>query len=164
MKQGKHAVTKGLLGAAVFLALGGGAVLAAQASGIVATQESAPSSQTESLEKLPEGVSATEGGEPGTLQKVDWPKNEHGQTYGSLLDSNSPNDEPDLILAVTTQGEEGYIRKLDLDRETGEHVSNPEEALAWTAELESRDPNIAVTIPVFEIDGQTYIGEFLIGN
>lgn len=164
MEHGKRAVTKVLVGTAVVLALGGAAALAAQASGLLTATDSTTGMQAEVLEKLPAGVSAVEGGEPGALQKVDWPTNEHGQTYGSLLESNSPNDEPDLILALTSENQEGYVKKVDLDRESGGDVTNPEEALEWMAQLESRDPDIEVTIPVYTVDGRTYIGEFVIGN
>ncbi|MEC4271582.1 hypothetical protein VJ923_00210 [Adlercreutzia sp. R25] len=42
--------------------------------------------------------------------------NEAGQTYGTAFDAESSEAEPDLIEAVATNGQEGYVLKVDLDK------------------------------------------------
>ena len=56
--------------------------------------------------------------------------NENGQTYGSAMYAPSPDKEPDLILAESIDGIEGYIYASDLNADL---PSNPEELLASTA-------------------------------
>lgn len=68
---------------------------------------------------------------------TDWGVNANGQTYGT------PNEkgEPDLIAAQATNGQVGYILFTELNSFVGEG-----------------------TIPVYESDGVTVIGDFPIGN
>lgn len=86
---------------------------------------------------------------------TEWPKNARGLTYGSAADAKSPQDEPDLIRATATNGKVGYVLKTDLD---GPMPSSPEEALAQQAANAGKTR----VIPVYEADGTTMIGEFLI--
>jgi hypothetical protein len=83
-----------------------------------------------------------------------WPVNENGQSYGVQGDSPVP---PDLISVVATNGLTGYSRSQDLVHPT---FSSPEEALAWQEENAGK----GWTVPVFEQDGETLIGEFTIGR
>lgn len=81
-----------------------------------------------------------------------YPKNEHGETYGSLLDA-SPNEKvPDLIKAVGEDGSVGYVRSNDL---IGEAPKTPEEALAQQANQHNIND-----IPLYDVDGKTIIGKF----
>lgn len=93
---------------------------------------------------------------PSSTQKAtEWPTNAEGLTYGSALDAVSAEDEPDLILAVATNGNVGYVLATDLD---GEEPQTPEEAIAQQAANAGKSR----TIPVCEADGTTVIGHFVI--
>lgn len=79
-------------------------------------------------------------------------RNAFGETYGKLLD---PQNIPDLIAAVATNGKSGYIKRSDFEEDVAE---NPEEAVQMMKNSSSRK------IPVYESDGVTVIGEFIIGD
>lgn len=89
--------------------------------------------------------------------------NEQGETFGSLADSVSPDTEPDLIQAEATNGRIGYVKKVDLDEANGttasESFKSPEDAIAWQEERLLKGD---VSIPVYESDGKTIIGEFVV--
>lgn len=103
---------------------------------------------------------------PGGLQSEEaysapsYETNSRGLTFGSSLEAAIPEDEPDLILAIATSGEEGYVLKTDLDEADGSNAlsefSSPQDANAWQT-LQRHAP---VTIPVYSQDGITVIGEF----
>jgi hypothetical protein len=81
--------------------------------------------------------------------------NADGQTYGT--DGGTPSgplDEPDLVAVQATNGKIGYAYTSQLN---GPMPTSPAQAVA-----ESRRP--ARTIPVYESDGKTQIGEFRVGN
>lgn len=84
--------------------------------------------------------------------------NGHGETYGSGLGVTYPGDEPDLIQAVATNGREGYVKAADLVAAEG----TPPASLSQAVQM-SENPR-AVAIPVYEQDGTTQIGEFVVGN
>ncbi|MEC0226761.1 hypothetical protein [Paenibacillus alba] len=70
---------------------------------------------------------------------LNYPKNEHGQTYGSAEENTSVEMLPDLIQAGSMNGIKGYLLKKDYLGEPG------------------RD------IPLYDVDGKTIIGSFHIG-
>lgn len=76
--------------------------------------------------------------------------NTSGQTYGSSA-GVSHEDEPDLIEAIATNGEIGYVSKSDL---YGDQPKAPEQAA--TEKLSDR------IIPVYASDGTTVVGEFVV--
>ena len=86
-----------------------------------------------------------------------YPINENGLTYGSAFDSISPNDEPDLILARGIDGTIGYVYASDLN---GKEPKSPEEAIS----LQKMKTGENITIPLYEADGKTIIGEFRISS
>jgi hypothetical protein len=97
-----------------------------------------------------------------------YPVNENGLTYGSAADAISIETEPDLISAVGVDGVEGYVYSKDLQ---GEMPKTPEEAVTITKALEEKlstanpnEPVIIRTIPLYDVDGKTVIGEFAITN
>lgn len=100
----------------------------------------------------------------------EYAENESGLTFGSAAEAASPDQEPDLIAAMATNGREGYVRKSDLDEANGSAAaagfSSPEEALAWQAEQDALAERGGGdrTIPVYAQDGFTVIGEFLIAG
>lgn len=74
--------------------------------------------------------------------------NESGQTYGPEL------LQPDLISVISEEGYEGYVYKEAL---LPPEFSSPEEAIEW------QERNVGdQVIPVYESDGKTVIGTFII--
>lgn len=86
-----------------------------------------------------------------------WPKNDKGVTYGSGADAVSPEDEPDLIRVIATNGKEGYAYRTDLEEPA------PSSPAAAIAQQEARNGKpVTKVIPVYEKDGVTKIGAFSI--
>lgn len=86
-----------------------------------------------------------------------YPKNQNGETYGSVLDAPLVGVEPDLIAAVGVDGTEGYVRSTELNG--GPQPKSPEEAVAYMKALESA-PYSVCRIPLYAADGKTVIGSF----
>ena len=84
-----------------------------------------------------------------------YPVNQYGLTYGSAAEAFSYETEPDLIAAIGVDGIEGYVYAEDL---RGPMPNSPEEASALM-EARGSEPR---SIPLYEKDGKTVIGEFLI--
>jgi hypothetical protein len=78
----------------------------------------------------------------------------NGQTYGSASDAPSYEDEPDLIRAIGIDGTIGYVKKEELN---GPMPKTPEEAV----KLNDAIPR---EIPLYDVDGETIIGKFIIGG
>ena len=86
-----------------------------------------------------------------------WGMNAHGETYGE----RNQNGTPDLIAVVIDHGTtQGYVKATDLSCASGGDVASIAQALAWDTASANRN----VTIPVFESDGTTVIGTFVLGN
>ena len=82
--------------------------------------------------------------------------NESGLTYGSAIYASSLETEPDLILVEGENGVLGYVYKTDLD---GPKANTPEEQVKiWDLNRKPRP------ISVYESDGLTVIGEFIVGG
>lgn len=83
--------------------------------------------------------------------------NEQGQTYGA---GGSTQGEPDLTAVLATNGLEGFVLTTQLNQATGQTAipSSPEEAQRQQEER----AGTSVALPVYESDGQTVIGEFVI--
>lgn len=98
------------------------------------------------------------------INKPNFKLNDSGLSYGSALYATSPENEPDLILVVATNGLEGYVYKSDLDAANGNEVaksfSSPEQAVRWQETQGLQDRMIAV----YNIDGKTKIGDFIVGG
>lgn len=122
-----------------------GAVLGVMAVGVVSGSAIASSVMS----------SPADGKTPPSYQS-----NDSGLTYGSAIEAVSPESEPDLILVVATNGREGYSYKTELDKATGAiDFKSPEEAIAW------QEANAGpIAVPVYEKDGKTVIGEFVVGQ
>lgn len=69
---------------------------------------------------------------------LNYPENEHGQTYGSAQEDNSADMLPDLIHAGSVNGIQGYLLKKDYLGEPGD-------------------------VPLYDVDGRTVIGTFHVG-
>jgi hypothetical protein len=87
-----------------------------------------------------------------------WGTNTSGQTYGVP----NLNGTPDLIAVTIDQGKvQGYVKASDLDCASGNYVvHSPAQALAWDAASKNRN----ISIPVYESDGRTVIGVFVIDS
>ena len=86
--------------------------------------------------------------------------NAHGLTFGV---TGSDHGEPDLIAVEATNGKSGYVYTKDLEDADGttaqKSFTSPEDALKWQEANAGRTH----TIPVYESNGTTVIGEFQIG-
>ncbi|MFD0716970.1 hypothetical protein [Paenibacillus sp. GCM10027626] len=83
--------------------------------------------------------------------------NKNGQTYGHGPYPAGEAQEPDLIRAQGENGVVGYIKSSDISSS----YSSPEEAIAHQKEVESVGYQ---SIPLYESDGTTIIGEFKLYN
>ncbi|ADC52385.1 hypothetical protein BpOF4_21949 (plasmid) [Alkalihalophilus pseudofirmus OF4] len=90
-----------------------------------------------------------------TDESPDYPINEQGQTYGKAPYSEGPVKEPDLIMAEGEDGVIGYVRAIDLDNNN----STPNQSIEDQKEIEREGYR---SIPLFEYDGKTVVGEFRI--
>jgi hypothetical protein len=111
----------------------------------------------------PSGLANSPGGAPGPTATPNYPKNADGLTYGSLELAGSPDQAPDLILVQDTAGEDGYVRRPELDAATGADIASPDQASAWQKQPDA----LAVagkytTVTDYDKDGQTAIGEFIV--
>ncbi|UOR01631.1 hypothetical protein MUN77_16180 [Leucobacter allii] len=107
-----------------------------------------------------EGQSLTVETDPGArwtaearyvrMETTDWGVNGSGVTFGL----HNERGDPELVAALATNGRPGYVYAEDVQ---GETPASPEEAAELTGKgLEDR------VIPVYEADGITVIGEFVI--
>jgi len=78
-----------------------------------------------------------------------WAVNENGDTYGVVNEQG----EPDLLAVVATNGRTGYAYADEL---RGPQASSPDEAATWAPAPR--------TVDVYESDGETVIGEFVVGG
>lgn len=89
--------------------------------------------------------------------ETSYPVNQAGQTYGGNSgDYGKELVGPDLVLAEATNGAIGYVLESDLQ---GPDHKTPEEALQWQSQQKPDQ-----SIPVYEKDGTTIIGEFVMSR
>lgn len=86
-----------------------------------------------------------------------YPVNGSGLTYGSLPEATTPDNGPDLVLVVAANGKQGYARRVDIEPY---QPRDPQEALARQSARTGRERK---EVPVFEADGETVIGVFVMG-
>lgn len=81
-----------------------------------------------------------------------YPVNERGQSFGPEIYARTPDEAPDLILAVGTNGDEGYVRQSDL---RGLQPKSLDDVASINAQAaQGRD------IPLYAENGTTVIGKF----
>ncbi|MGC2486338.1 MAG: hypothetical protein WA359_08860 [Acidimicrobiales bacterium] len=86
-----------------------------------------------------------------------WGINAAGETYGVQNQQGTP----DLIAVVADEGNlHGYVKASELNCATREDVRTPAEALKWDKVSKHRN----ITIPIYESDGTTVVGTFVIGG
>jgi hypothetical protein len=88
------------------------------------------------------------------VEPTDWGVNANGDTYGAANDRG----EPDLLAVVATNGHRGYVYRDELEHASGGDVSTPAEALA----RQEAHGDETVSIPAYESDGVTIVGEFVV--
>lgn len=90
------------------------------------------------------------------VETTDWGVNANGDTFGA---SNDRGD-PDLTAVIATNGRRGYVYDDQLEHATGGDVKTLEEARQWQAQHGGEE----VTLPVYESDGVTVVGDFVVGG
>lgn len=93
------------------------------------------------------------------ITSIQFLTNKNGLSYGTA-EQNIILNEPDLILAVGTNGKEGYIKKSDL---YANEPKTPEEAVS-IQENRIANNDLIRYIPLYKNDGETVIGEFKIDS
>lgn len=84
-----------------------------------------------------------------------YPRNASGLTYGSLADATTPDNGPDLVAVCATNGRRGFAKRADIEPS---RPKSPQEAATWQATQAQLGPK---SVPVFESDGETVIGDFV---
>lgn len=84
-----------------------------------------------------------------------WAVNARGETYGVENEKGTP----DLIAVFATNGKQGYASARDTAAATGGQPTSPEDAAARSAANAGKTR----TVPVYESDGTTLLGQFPIG-
>lgn len=85
-----------------------------------------------------------------SVRKTPWGVNEDGQTFGVVNGKGAP----DLVAVLATNGKVGYASARALE---GPTPTSPSEALAW-----QDGAQLDVDVPVYESDGRTVIGKFVV--
>ena len=86
-----------------------------------------------------------------------WGINANGKTYGV----QNGNGTPDLIAVVIDQGKtQGYVESSELNCASGSAVESLAQAHKWDQDSQNRN----VSVPVYESDGTTVIGTFIVGD
>lgn len=88
--------------------------------------------------------------------------NSHGETYGSGAHVASPSQFPDLIQVQATNGETGYVKKVEL---LGP-APTLQQVLEYSRDSEGNfvSPPTPATLPVYSSDGTEQIGIFAISG
>lgn len=84
-----------------------------------------------------------------------WGVNARGETFGVENEKGTP----DLIAVIATNGKQGYAYARDMAAVTGVGPTSPEDA----ASLSAANAGKTMTVPVYESDGTTLLGQFTIG-
>lgn len=87
-----------------------------------------------------------------STELVPWGVNAKGETYGA----ENANGTPDLVPVIATNGRVGYAYAETLNSAAGGDPSSPQEALATQTARQAK----TFSVPVYESDGETVIGEF----
>jgi hypothetical protein len=86
-----------------------------------------------------------------------WGINASGESYGV----QNKNGTPDLIAVVVDQGKtQGYVKAAEINCAAGGDVESPAQALDWDKASQNRN----ISIPVYESNGTTVIGTFIVGD
>jgi hypothetical protein len=87
-----------------------------------------------------------------TVTTTGWGINADGRTYGV----QNKDGMPDLLAAIATNGASGYVYSDELQRADASGLpTTPSEAV-------NGHRHVATTIAVYESDGRTVVGEFVV--
>ncbi|WP_382304532.1 hypothetical protein [Herbiconiux sp. UC225_62] len=89
-----------------------------------------------------------------------WGVNEAGETYGNYKEGAG---EADLMSATATNGQRGYIRRTEAEFVDGTTAMGGFTSVDDAREWQEATAGKKYSIPVYESDGKTVIGEFIIG-
>lgn len=128
-----------LAGVVLVVALGAGIVGGSAVAGSV----------TSGAQRLPSA---------GELPAPRYAVNAKGLTYGADIDAPNPAQGPALVRVYATNGKIGYVYSKDLNAEPA--FTSPAEAAKWSADMQAAGPR---SIPVYDSEGVTRIGDFKIG-
>jgi hypothetical protein len=90
-------------------------------------------------------------------------QNSRGETFGSAESITDDADLPDLILSIGTNGQTGYIKSSDIPATPAtkaQAASLPESTDSSGQRVRTTS---AKTVPLYESDGTTVVGQFRIG-
>lgn len=91
--------------------------------------------------------------EQTSLVNGDFPRNSHGETYGNGLMAQELGREPELLAAIGSDGQEGYVRTSDTAHP---NFQTSQEAFEWQLSQPA-----SYSIPLYDFEGNE-IGSFLI--
>jgi hypothetical protein len=94
-----------------------------------------------------------------TSSSSEWARNENGESFGAISETGPP----DLIAVKNADGETGYIRRTDLERAVGTLVVKSATGPTGDTTDVSADAATSSSIPLYDSDGTTQIGEFTHG-
>jgi hypothetical protein len=83
-------------------------------------------------------------------------RNHNGQTYGSMAAAENMDEVPDLIAAIATNGQYGYVAKEDFFDPV------PADPEAATREYQRGQVGAGREIPVYDASGARTIGVFIV--
>jgi hypothetical protein len=90
---------------------------------------------------------------------TDWAVNADGNTYGM----ENENGSPDMIAVMATNGKRGYAYRTEMEEADGtaamKTFKSPQDAVGWQEARRGKSFSVAV----YDADGKTVIGEFVIG-
>ena len=84
-----------------------------------------------------------------------WGVNAKGETYGVMNQQGTPD-----LIAANQGGTSGYIKSSDVNCAAGPKPTSPVQALQW----QLAHQNESLSIPLYQSDGTTVIGTFIIGS
>ena len=88
-------------------------------------------------------------------------ENHSGASFGSLADEEAEGGPPDLVLVENSAGVEGYVHHQDIEAFWGPAPTSPEEVAAMTQDQATEAAiSRALTVPMYEGDGDSYVGEW----
>lgn len=128
---------------------------AAEPQGQLALSPEAQRARERSAQEMQKALEATKK----ELVNGDYPQNGRGETYGNTFGYDLTGHELDLLAALGTEGQSGYVLMSEF---IGPYTSTPEEAIAYTNWKEETHYT-GHTIPLYDKE-HNVIGLFQIGD
>lgn len=90
------------------------------------------------------------------VKKEDFPKNQAGESYGSIANVATAEDEPDLVWTYGDGGVMGYVKKLDLNSRYAQTLEE--------AQKMSKEKSQTKVLKLYGEDGKIVIGTKTLGD